>query len=81
MVTIVDPDGFPFNVIFGQETGEDASTPATTKLRANYPHEKQRLREFNRFERGPAAVHKVSGLSVLCLTCSSIHTNESSRNY
>ncbi|KAJ5997965.1 zinc finger protein [Penicillium canescens] len=32
MVTIVDPDGFPFN-----------------KLKANYPNEKQRLRQFNRF--------------------------------
>ena len=60
MVTIVDPDGFPFNVIFGQESVEDASTFSAKKLRANYPNEKQRLRQFNRFERGPAAVHKVS---------------------
>lgn len=60
MVTIVDPDGFLFNVIFGQEKGEDASTPPAKKLKANYPNEKQRLRQFNRFERGPAAIHKVS---------------------
>jgi hypothetical protein len=60
MVTIVDPDGFLFNVIFGQERREDTSTAPTEKLRANYPNEKQRLRQFNRFEPGPAAVHKVS---------------------
>lgn len=60
MVTIVDPDGFFVNVIFGQERREDASTAPAEKMRANYPNDKQRLRQFNRFEPGPAAVHKVS---------------------
>jgi hypothetical protein len=60
MVTIVDPDGFLVNVIFGQERRKDASIAPADKLRANYPIEKQRLRQFNRFEPGPAAVHKVS---------------------
>jgi hypothetical protein len=60
MVTVMDPDGFLFNVIFGQERREDASTAPAEKIRANYPKEKQRLRQFNRFEPGPAAVHKVS---------------------
>ena len=60
MVTIVDPDGFPFNVMFGQEGCEDASADPVEKLRVNYPNEKQRIRQFNRFEPGPAAVHKVS---------------------
>ncbi|KAJ5443841.1 uncharacterized protein N7458_007713 [Penicillium daleae] len=59
MVTIVDPDGFLVNVIFGQERRKDAPTAPTEKLRANYPIEKQRLRQFNRFEPGPAAVHKL----------------------
>lgn len=78
MVSIIDPDGFLFNVIFGQERREDTSTAPTEKLMANYPNEKQRLRQFNRFEPGPAAVHKVSCLSVLCLTCSFLRTDDSS---
>jgi hypothetical protein len=63
MVTITDPEGFQCHVIYGQER----ATPTDSqheKLVANYPNEKSRLRKFNRFESGPAAVHKVC---VLCL--------------
>lgn len=68
MVTITDPDGFLFNVIYGQEERlECTSTRPAEKLKINYPKEKQRLRQFNRFEPGPAAVHKVSSLFVLHL--------------
>jgi hypothetical protein len=61
MVTIADPDGFLINVMFGQEERrEDASATPTDKLKINYPNHKQRLRQFNRFSPGPAAIHKVS---------------------
>ncbi|KAE8405431.1 Glyoxalase/Bleomycin resistance protein/Dihydroxybiphenyl dioxygenase [Aspergillus pseudonomiae] len=58
IVTITDPEGFPFNVVYGQ------TTPATeTKypehIILNYTDEKSRQRKFNRFETGPAAVHKL----------------------
>ncbi|KAJ5918025.1 Glyoxalase/Bleomycin resistance protein/Dihydroxybiphenyl dioxygenase [Penicillium verhagenii] len=58
LVTITDPEGFPVNVIFGQEpTNVEVAHPE--KLILNYPGEKPRRREFNRFEPGPAAVHKL----------------------
>lgn len=58
LVTITDPEGFPCNVIFGQEpvdTGEEHYE----KITLNYPDEKARVRMFNRFQPGPAAVYKV----------------------
>jgi hypothetical protein len=59
LVTITDPEGYLFNVVFGQEpTNVEVSHP--DKLVLNYTGEKSRRREFNRFEPGPAAVHKVS---------------------
>jgi len=58
LVTLIDPEGFPVNVVFGQEpTNIEVSHPE--KLTQNYPGEKPRRRKFNRFEPGPAAVHKV----------------------
>lgn len=66
MATIEDPDGFPFNVIFGQTRRELSSAGiASEKLMANYPYEKQRVRRFNRFYPGPAAVHKVSRSTII----------------
>lgn len=66
MVTIEDPDGFPFNVMFGQTRRELTSAGiASEKLTANYPYEKQRVRRFNRFDPGPAAVHKVNRSTVV----------------
>jgi hypothetical protein len=60
MVTITDPEGFPFNVICGQEPRPmEPSASLSERLTFNYPDEKQRVRRFNRFEPGPAAVHKV----------------------
>lgn len=57
MVKLTDPEGFPINLMFGQ-------TPATTgnfphKMVVNYENEKPRIRRFQRFNPGPAAVHKV----------------------
>jgi hypothetical protein len=60
LVTITDPEGYLFNVVFGQEpTNVEVFHP--DKLVINYTDEKSRRREFNRFEPGPAAVHKVRG--------------------
>ncbi|KAJ5733558.1 Glyoxalase/Bleomycin resistance protein/Dihydroxybiphenyl dioxygenase [Penicillium malachiteum] len=58
LVTIADPEGFPINIIFGQEpVSAEVSHPEVVTL--NYPGEKPRQREFLRFEPGPAAVHKL----------------------
>ncbi|KAJ5998364.1 Glyoxalase/Bleomycin resistance protein/Dihydroxybiphenyl dioxygenase [Penicillium sp. IBT 35674x] len=58
LVTLTDPEGFPVNVVFGQEpTNIEVSHPE--RLTLNFPGEKPRRREFNRFEPGPAAVHKL----------------------
>ena len=58
MVALKDPEGFAINLFCGQ-------TPATPgayqqKLEVNYETEKPRVRKFQRFQPGPAAVHKVS---------------------
>ena len=63
MVQLTDPEGFPINLIFGQ-------TPATTgnfphKMIVNYENEKPRIRRFQRFNPGPAAVHKVCHIKPL----------------
>jgi hypothetical protein len=58
-VTVKDPEGFPVNLVYGQEPTAGDEPPA--KLVANYEKEKPRLREFLRFQPGPAGVHKVCG--------------------
>lgn len=60
MVTIPDPEGFSVHIIFGQEPV--TSKPAPEKLPLNYEIEKERIRKFQRFQPGPAEVHKVSPL-------------------
>ncbi|GJN75819.1 hypothetical protein PLICBS_009925 [Purpureocillium lilacinum] len=57
LVTITDPDGFPVNIIFGQEAKEAGNNP--NKLPLNYGMEKERARKFQRFQTGPAAIHKL----------------------
>lgn len=57
MVTLTDPEGFPVNLMFGQEVAEKGEFPR--KLTVNYEDEKPRIRKFQRFQPGPAAVHKV----------------------
>ncbi|GLI75889.1 hypothetical protein PoHVEF18_004155 [Penicillium ochrochloron] len=56
MVTLTDPEGFPVNLIFGQQKAERGEYPE--KLTVNYEEEKPRIRRFQRFQPGPAAVHK-----------------------
>lgn len=48
------------NVVWGQEQVQPESTFSPEKVVLNFPKEKPRIREFNRFETGPAAVYKVS---------------------
>jgi hypothetical protein len=57
MVTLTDLDGHPVNLIYGQEPAETGELPE--KLVLNYEQDKRRIREFQRFRQGPAAVHKV----------------------
>ena len=69
MVTVTDPDGFPINLIWGQKPATAEQAPEI--LPVNYGVEKARVREFQRFNAGPAAVHKVRSLkkkkSICCL--------------
>lgn len=58
MVTAYDPEGFPINFVHGQQPAEVGSLPE--KLIVNYEAEKPRKRKFQRFDQGPAAIHKVS---------------------
>ena len=57
LVTAIDPEGFPVCFIHGQEPAEMGKLPE--KIIINYEQEKPRVREFQRFKEGPAAVHKV----------------------
>ena len=57
IVTVVDPEGFPVNLMYGQTPAEAGRVPE--KLTLNFEEEKPRLRNFQRFQLGPAAVHKV----------------------
>lgn len=57
LVTLVDPEGFPVNLMYGQSPAEAGKVPE--KLILNFEDEKPRLRNFQRFKPGPAAVHKV----------------------
>lgn len=57
MVKLIDPEGFPVNLMHGQTPAEKGKYPE--KLAINYETDKPRIRKFQRFEPGPAAVHKV----------------------
>ncbi|KAF2860303.1 trihydroxytoluene oxygenase, partial [Piedraia hortae CBS 480.64] len=57
MLTLHDLEGFPISLIYGQERATKGEFPE--KIQYNYEDEKPRIRRFNRFEVGPAAVHKL----------------------
>ena len=57
ILTLHDPEAFPVNLIYGQEKTPQGEQPE--KLIQNFEMEKQRVRRFNRFTPGPAAVHKL----------------------
>lgn len=58
MVTAHDPEGSPINFIHGQVPVDAGQLPE--KLIINYESEKPRQKKFQRFQPGPAAVHKVT---------------------
>jgi hypothetical protein len=62
---VIDPSGFPVNFIHGQTAAPGEKAPA--KLIVNHTDDKPRKRVFQRFEPGPAAVHKL-GHYGLCVT-------------
>lgn len=66
MVTLRDPEGFPVNLIWGQTAVERREFPE--KVILNDETDKPRVRKFNRFTTGPAAVHKL-GHYGLCVSC------------
>ncbi len=75
IVTVPDPEGIPCNLIFGQKPPAPRHPPEILAL--NYGESKGRVRKFQRFQPGPAAVYKVSILASLrtqksCLTDGSI---------
>jgi hypothetical protein len=57
MVTVKDPEGFLVNLVYGQSPAAPGEYPS--KLVVNYESDKPRIRHFQRFVPGPAAVHKV----------------------
>lgn len=66
-VTIYDPEGFPVNLLHGQELAETGQLPE--RLVYNFEEDKSRVGSFQRFKTGPAAVHKVIYQSVTKDTC------------
>ncbi|KAI8579494.1 hypothetical protein K450DRAFT_288180 [Umbelopsis ramanniana AG] len=64
LVTVYDPLGFPVNLMYGQTPAEVPEPP--TQPVVNFVAEKSRKRAFQRFQPGPAAVHKLGhfGMSV-----------------
>ncbi|KAK3645636.1 hypothetical protein LTR56_009076 [Elasticomyces elasticus] len=57
MLTLHDPEGFPINLLYGQEAAAKGDYPE--KVIVNDEVDKPRVRKFNRFTPGPAAVHKL----------------------
>lgn len=65
IVTLHDPEGFPINLIYGQTPATQGDLPE--KVIYNDETDKPRVRKFNRFTPGPAAVHKL-GHYGLCVS-------------
>lgn len=64
ILTIEDPDGFPVNFIYGQApVSRQGRSPE--KLLFNHEDDKPRKKKFQRFEAGPAEVHKVGAQQLL----------------
>ncbi|KAK4506708.1 hypothetical protein PRZ48_000441 [Zasmidium cellare] len=65
IITLTDPEGYPVNLIHGQSPTTKGSLP--DKIIYNDETDKPRVRKFNRFTPGPAAVHKLGHFG-LCVT-------------
>ena len=64
MLTISDPEGFPVSFICGQNpVVEERKKPS--KLLVNDETDKPRQKRFQRFDPGPAEVHKACLLHTL----------------
>lgn len=57
ILTFTDPENIPVNLIFDQSPAESRGYPE--KLIINHENDKPRALKFQRFDPGPAAVHKV----------------------
>jgi hypothetical protein len=57
IVSFLDPVGHKVHLVYGQ-TEKDAEPPHLEKLVVNYEDEKPRKGKFQRFEMGPARVHR-----------------------
>ena len=63
IVSVEDPEGFPVNFVYGQQpVNEQRRRPE--KIVVNDEFDKPRQKAFQRFDPGPAEVHKVSLLTV-----------------
>ncbi|KAJ5082898.1 hypothetical protein N7532_011941 [Penicillium argentinense] len=62
MLILTDPEGFPINLMFGQAQADRGDYP--DKLSINYEEDEPRIRRFQRFKPGPAAVHKLGHFGV-----------------
>ena len=58
-ITIIDPEGFPVNLIYGPDQVARSKNTDREKLIYNFETEKSRIGKFQRFKEGPAPVHKV----------------------
>jgi hypothetical protein len=56
---LTDPEGFPMNLIWGQESISTGHEAPPEKLVFNSGTDKPRVAQFLRFKDGPAAVHKL----------------------
>ena len=65
ILTLHDPEGFAVNLIYGQAAAPKSQLPE--KVIYNDETDKPRVRKFNRYTPGPAAVHKL-GHYGLCVT-------------
>jgi hypothetical protein len=57
LLTLLDPEGFPINLLHGQQKKEPGPYPEI--LTTNYEKDKPRVARFQRFKPGPAGVHKL----------------------
>lgn len=69
LITLTDPGGFIFNLMYGQTPAEVETDKLPSKLVVNSETEKPRKRQFQRFQPGPAAVHKVRSFLTLLQRC------------
>ncbi|EMC98824.1 hypothetical protein BAUCODRAFT_381516 [Baudoinia panamericana UAMH 10762] len=65
LLTLTDPEGFLVNLMYGQQPAPTDNYPQ--KVLINDETDKPRVRKFNRYTPGPAAVHKL-GHYGLCVT-------------